>query len=103
MNNVISLKAARELKIAQQEDLAYQARILSMDKVQLLEEMVSFQEERSRNGVLSLPMMVRGKILFRALEKNAETDALRMLTRSYRRHLEFEMQEYVKTGRANAD
>ncbi len=54
--------------------------------------MVRFQEERSKKDNLSLTMMVRGKILFRALETTAETDELRLLASSYRRHLEHEIE-----------
>ena len=91
------LDAARKLKEAENDDLAYRARILVMDKLELLEEMVRFQEERSRIGELTLPMMIRGKVLFKALEETAETQELKLLTRSYRRHLEFELSEYVKS------
>jgi hypothetical protein len=91
MGNIVSLKAVREIKEAQNEDHAYHAQILGMSKVELLEEMVRFQEERSRLGHLTLQMMVRGKHLFKALEENAETHELRLLTRSYRRHLEYEL------------
>ena len=95
MSIVVSLKAAREIKEAQKnEEHAYHARILVMDKTELLEEMVRFQEERSQIGHLTLPMMVRGKILFKALEESAETQELKLLTRSYRRHLEYEMTAY---------
>ncbi len=97
-SNIISLKAARDLRQAQVDDLAYQARILGMDKLELLEEMVRFQEERSKIGELTLPMMIRGKILFKALEETAETQELRILTRSYRRHLEHEMAEYKRAA-----
>ncbi len=94
-NNVISLHAARELRDANAEDLEYQARILVMDKLELLEEMVRFQEERSQKGELTIKMMIRGKHLFKALEESAETQELRLLTRSYRRHLEYELKEYA--------
>jgi hypothetical protein len=92
--NVVSLKAAKEMKDAENQDLDYQAMILGMDKLELLEEMVRFQEERSRVGHLSVNMMLRGKHLFKALEKNAETRELQLLTRSYRRHLEAELSDY---------
>lgn len=94
MTNVVSLKAVRDIKAAQTDDLAYHAQILAMDKLQLLEEMVRFQEERSRVGHLTVQMMVRGRILFKALEENAETQELRILTRSYRRHLDYELAAY---------
>lgn len=96
MSNIVYLKAAREIRGQSDEDLAYHARILAMDKVELLEEMVRFQEERSKLGHLTLPMMVRGKLLFKALEQSAETHELQLLARSYRRHLECEMAEYAK-------
>ena len=94
MSNIISLNAVRELKDAEDEDHAYRAKILVMDKLSLLEEMVRFQEERSRLGHLTPLMMLRGKILFKALETSAETQELKLLTRSYRRHLEYELAAY---------
>jgi hypothetical protein len=96
MANVVSLKAARELKQSKHEDDAYKAIILNMDKLELLEEMVRFQEERARVGHLTPSMMLRGKILFRALEETAETQELRLLTRSYRRHLDYELTAYLQ-------
>lgn len=93
MSKIVSLNAVRELK--QTDELAYRARILAMDKLTLLEEMVKFQEERSRLGELTPEMIVRGKVLFRALEETAETEELRILTRSYRRHLEHEMTAFI--------
>jgi len=90
-SNIVSLKVVRDIKNAEAEDLAYQAHILSLDKLELLEEMVRFQEERSKVGHLTLQMMSRGKLLFKALEESAETQELKLLTRSYRRHLEFEL------------
>ncbi len=94
------MQAVRELKeIQQQEDHAYRARVLGMDKLELLEEMIRFQEERSRTGHLTVKMMVQGKILFKELEGAAETRELKILTRSYRRHLEHELAEYLRTGK----
>jgi hypothetical protein len=97
-NNVVSLKAVRDLKEAEHDEMAYHARILGMDKIQLLDEMVRFQEERSKLGQLTLQMMTQGKHLFRALEKTAETQELKILTRSYRRHLEYELAAYRENG-----
>src|ERR1035437_6195469 len=90
MSNVVSLQAAREIKDAETEDHAYHAEILSMDKLELLEEMVRFQEERSRMGKLTLPMMIKGRHLFKALEETAETQELKILTGSYGRPLDYE-------------
>jgi hypothetical protein len=96
MAKIISLQAAKTLKAAQYEDPEYQKRILAMDKFELLEEMIRFQEERSKAGELTLGMMVRGQYLFKALEESAETRELALLTRSYRRHLEHELEDHLE-------
>ncbi len=95
-SNVVSILALKKIKSSHYEDSAYEARVLGMDKFQLLEEMVRFQEERSQLGELTPSMMVRGKVLFKSLEDTAETRELRLLTRAYRRHLECELQDYLK-------
>jgi hypothetical protein len=95
MSNIVSLKAVREIKEAE-SDMEYKAKILGMDKLELLEEMVRFQEMRSAVGYLTPQMMIEGKILFKALEDSAETNELRMLTRSYRRHLEYELAAFLE-------
>jgi hypothetical protein len=91
MGTVISLRAYKALKDADQENLAYRAKILSMNKVQLLDEMVRFQEERRDIGSLTSSMMIRGLHLFRALEESADSQELKIMSRSYRRHLEYEI------------
>jgi hypothetical protein len=96
MGNVISLQAIRELKESKTQDKAYEETIRLMNKLELLEEMVRFQEERTSLGHLSPSLMVRGRILFKALEHSAETQELRLLTRSYRRHLEYELAAFLK-------
>ena len=90
--NVIDLTRERNKRGLAQHDPNYQSLINRMNKIELLEEMVRFQEERSEKGKLTLSMMVRGRILFRALELHAETHELRLLASSYRRHLEHEIE-----------
>jgi hypothetical protein len=90
--NVIDFVVERNKRELAKNDPYYQMFIGRMNKIELLEEMVRFQEERSAKNELSLTMMVRGKILFRALELHAETDELRLLASSYRRHLEYEIE-----------
>jgi hypothetical protein len=94
---LIDLLAERNKRGLDKKDPYYQVVINRMSKMELLEEMVRFQEERSQRGQLSLTMMVRGKILFRALEINAETDELRILASSYRRHLEHEIDVHTRS------
>ncbi len=96
MSNIVSLKAVREIRKAKECDPAYQAKILGMQKIELLEEMMKFQEERTQTGHLTADMMIRGQVLFRALEEIAETEELRALTHSYRKHLKFELDNYLK-------
>lgn len=91
MSNVVSLRAYKALKDVNGDELDYRAMILSMDKQELLEEMVRFQELRKLMGGLDAQMMVRGKHLFRALEEAADSQELKILSRSYRRHLEYEI------------
>ena len=90
--NVIDFVVERNNRGLAKHDPYYQMQINRMNKIELLEEMVRFQEDRTAKGQLSLTMMVRGRILFRALETNAETDELRLLASSYRRHLEHEIE-----------
>jgi hypothetical protein len=93
---LIDLVAERNKRGMARHDPYYQILINRMNKMELLEEMVRFQEERSKKDNLSLTMMVRGKILFHALELMAETDELRLLASSYRRHLEHEIDLHSK-------
>lgn len=93
---VISLSAYREVRDAKILEAAAVARYRGLSKLELLEEMVLFQEKRSALGALTPQMMVEGKTLFQELEKNAETRELQLLTSSYRRHLECELEHYLK-------
>jgi len=78
----------------QEAEWSYQSRILAMGKIELLEEMVRYQEERSRRPSRSALQMLQGQHLFSAIEKSAETQELRTLARSYRRHLTLELQQF---------
>jgi len=89
---VIDLVAERSKRGMAKHDPYYQIQINRMSKMELLEEMVRYQDERTQKGKLTLTMMVRGRILFQALEMHAETDELRLLASSYRRHLEHEIE-----------
>lgn len=100
---VVSLNAVRENQQIKKGNPDYQKRIAQMDKLDLLTEMMRFQEERSRLGKLTLPLMIRGKILFKALETNAETQELRHLARSYGRHLNYELEARLATHEVTQD
>ena len=95
-DNIVSLDAFRKLRQAHQDQPGYATFLKQMSKPELLEEMVRFQEDRSQIGELNLNMILRGRTLFQMLEENAETRELQILSRSYRRHLEYELESFVK-------
>ncbi len=97
MTQIISLDKIREAKKAQKEEPEYQARIAQMDKLELLDEMVRFQEERSAAGGLNIRLMTHGQHLFKLLEARAETGELRELARTYGKHLQLELKAYFKS------
>jgi hypothetical protein len=95
-SNIISLDRFRSFKKSEC-DLTYKNRIKQMDRLELLDEMVKFQQERSTTGYLTPKMMVEGIVLFKALEDNAISKELRLLAGSYHRHLQYEL-EGVRNG-----
>jgi hypothetical protein len=99
--NVIYLSVERNKRGFSQHDPQYQMRINRMNKIELLEEMVRFQDERGQLEKVSFPLMIRGRILFRALEMFAETSELRLLASSYYNHLENEIEAYLKNNPGN--
>lgn len=99
--NLRSLSAVREIKKAEDSSESYQIHIQGLDKFELLNEMIRYQEERTAIGQLTPGLMVRGRILFSALEIHAETEALRSLSGSYKRHLGYEIEEFLKSGQVS--
>lgn len=94
MAKIIDFKTRKELlpKETEYDNFGYYLKIMQMDKQQLLEEMVDFQEKRSKVPELTTELIADGIILFRELERQAETDELRELAGSYWHHLELEQQ-----------
>jgi len=60
---------------------------MNMHKIELLEEMVKFQDEKARTGTLTRLQINNGIILFRELEKQAETPEMKQLASAYQKHL----------------
>jgi hypothetical protein len=90
MSNLFDLDAARNKKAQQTTDPFYQKRIDSLDMIALLEEMVKYQEQKPKDKELPFAM-IRGVILFTALEQKCTTEELRLLAGSYKRHLQHEL------------
>jgi hypothetical protein len=95
-NEVVSIKAFREIKDQKNAHLEYQTQVAAMDKIQLLEEMTKLQDQRAKQKDLELSEMIKGVALFNMLHKTAETEALKELTRSYLRNLELQIRKYSK-------
>ncbi len=93
---IIDLSQFKSIQISKKEHSEYQLYIDSLDKLQLLNEMVNFQHQRSEKGKLDATLMTQGLVLFRRLEQEAESEGLRSLAHSYRRHLEHELADYLK-------
>lgn len=89
MNNVISLFGKKKKPDVSE----YEGLLKRMDKLELIEEMVRFQEWRARTGELTEEMIAKGIPLFKALHNAAETYELSLLTKSYIKHLEHESKE----------
>lgn len=86
MSNVVRLFPKRVEKAT----VDWAAQFDSMDMLELLEQMVGFQERRLGAGEFPPEMIAEGIALFGALERRAETIELRKLTGAYRKRLEEE-------------
>jgi hypothetical protein len=69
---------------------SYESKVAGMDKVTLLDEMIRFQDEQIKTREPSREQLIRGRILFQALLRTAETDELRKLSGDYKTRLEDE-------------
>jgi len=97
---IVDLETERKKRGLLPHDPVYQIKVNQMDKMELLEEMVRFNDSRSNGEKLSLALMVQGRILFKALELLAQTHELKLLASSYRKHLEHELEEKLKEVKA---
>lgn len=75
------------VSIFKNKDVAYEKTVVEKPILNLLEDMVQFQEDRARKGTLDKADMQRGIILFGQIAKKASTPELRNLAGSYERHL----------------
>ena len=62
-----------------------------MNKNQLLEEMVDFQEKRVALGHLNIDLILEGIPLFTELTNKADTYELKQVSMNYVRHLKLEL------------
>jgi len=88
MSNIVSLSSFRD----EFSNPTYSAKIAQMDRLELVNEVVNFNEERYMNGGLNKDLIVKGLILFKNMAENSATSNFREFARSYHKHLELEMQ-----------
>ena len=75
---------------------SHNSKISNMTKLELMEEMILFQKERSRMGYFTWPMIIRGQLLFKMIEESAETQEMKLLANSYLEYFNFEITNYEK-------
>jgi hypothetical protein len=76
-DNVVSLKDWKEKKAEQTQLWRYKAKLLGMDKLELLDELVKYTEERTKVSKPSHDLIERGITLAKVLADVAETAELR--------------------------
>lgn len=101
-SNLVVLNEWKKRKNPESDVSTYQARIDSMSKGELMEEIVRFQEQRKRNGGLTEEAIINGMILFKAMESKAETTDLKIFSKVYQRHLSYELAHLRSGGKDNA-
>ena len=100
MSNVISIKPKLEIAQAKRNNEEYKTRIDAMDKLGLLEEMVSYQEMLAPDNPLD--NILKGLILFRKLQGCAETEELKETVTFYISILEMELKTYESSPDADS-
>jgi hypothetical protein len=90
MADVFDFQAAKNKKENLLKDPFFQKYIDKMDIPQLLEEMIRYHEQKPKDKELVFSM-IRGIILFEALERKCFTEEVRLLAGSYKRHLQHEI------------
>lgn len=70
-------------------------RFVYHDKQTLLNQMVDFQERRKAGVKLDITMILEGIELFKSLESTADTEELRVLSKSYFKYLEHELKQLI--------
>ncbi len=69
----------------------YREELLIMPRIDLLQEMMKYQEEAEKLKTQPYPFLQKGSVLFSVIEFVAQTDDLRSIASAYRRHLDFQM------------
>ena len=93
---VFNLTIYKELKRLEKIEDDYRKKINLMDMIQLLDEVVKFQSHRQETGGnQTLAMMIIGRTLYREISKKATTVEMRILSNSYLKYVEFEIESFI--------
>lgn len=100
---IISIKGRLEIAKARRDQEGYRQSVAVMDKLELLEEMVKFQEDLgvptdaiAVDALVGAPLdnIIRGLIVFQRLKECCETEELKDLVVFYTGILELELAAY---------
>jgi len=69
----------------------YYRKIQSLEKSDLLKEMIQFQAKRSEHYHLAYQMVLQGQILFQAIEEKAVSTVLKKFAHAYHKNLKLEL------------
>lgn len=90
MSNIVNLSSFRDEFC----NPAYAAKIAKMDRLDLVNEVIHFNEERYINGGLNKDLIIRGLLLFKNMGENATTQNFKEFAMTYCKHLELELQVF---------
>ena len=69
----------------------YYHKIQSLQKTDLLKEMIQFQAKKAEHYDLSYQMVLQGQILFQAIEEKAMSPVLKKFAQAYHKNLKLEL------------
>jgi hypothetical protein len=95
MNNILSLKHHKEMKMINQVTEEYGLKLSKMDIMQLLDETTRFQNERLVTGELSFTMMKIGQVLYKTLLKECGTVEMKIVATANLNFLNAEVEKFL--------
>lgn len=94
--NLGTFKLLREQRKAQSE---YAGRLMTMEKAELLVELLKFKDNYTKNP-RDLQSMIRSQMLMEELEKKAELGHLREIANEYKRKLALKIYSQIQSLKA---
>ena len=98
MSNIIYLNIYQQQKKKLCSVVEYIKKLESLNKIELLDEMVLWREKRNKIPNLTLDLIQIGIPLFKLLSEQSETQELKIITTQMYKHLQYELEEMGKKG-----